>query len=61
MTSAEAIIIRQFMMLGARQMALIASLDWLDSGTRYKAAVTGDECLEIARECDAYIRECAEV
>ena len=60
-TRSEALVIRQVWLTGARQMALIASLDWLDWGTRYRAAVVGDECLEIAREADAFIRECAEV
>lgn len=61
MTRDCAFAVRHRMMVEARYYALIASLDWLDWGIRYRASIAGEECLDTAREADAFIRECAEV
>jgi hypothetical protein len=57
MTRADALFIRAEMLAGARRMAIIAGMEELPWGCRYQAAVTGDHCLDIAKECDAYIKE----
>lgn len=41
----------------AKTMALIAGDERRPWGERYEAAVTGDHCMDLAKEYDAYIRE----
>jgi hypothetical protein len=48
---------RADMLLHAAQLAAWAANDRLPWGIRYRAAVTGDHCLDIAKEYDAFIRK----
>jgi hypothetical protein len=60
MTRREAELIQSFMMMGVRQLALIASCDTVEWGVRYQAIVTADHCLEVAEQAAAYVRETQE-
>ena len=48
---------RAEMLASAKTMAFYAGDTRLPSGYRYEAAVIGDHCLDVAKECDAFIRE----
>jgi len=53
----EATAIRFDMLKEARAMAVIAANSRLRWGVRYHAAVAGDDCLDVAKDCDAFIRQ----
>jgi hypothetical protein len=57
MSRPEALAGRAEMLVRARYMASVAADDRLPWGIRYHAAVAGDDCLDIAKMFDAYIRE----
>jgi hypothetical protein len=56
MTEAEARAIRADMLSKAKFMAYLAGDTRLPWGHRYECAVIGDDCLDAAVECDAYLR-----
>ncbi|GAC1572944.1 MAG: hypothetical protein NVS3B5_02130 [Sphingomicrobium sp.] len=57
MSRLEAKIGQAQMMCCAKRMARIAANTSLRWGVRYQAAVTGDHCLDVAKEYEAYIRD----
>ena len=57
MTHKDALTCRAEMLLRASLMAAYAANEALPWGYRYHAAVTGDDCLDVAKEFDAYIKE----
>ena len=57
MSRLEAKIGRAEMLGCAKRMAWVASNASLPWGVRYQAAVTGDHCLDVAKEYEAYIRD----
>ena len=57
MTRQEALQSRGEMLTRARQMAAVAANERFRWGIRYEAAVLGDNCLDLAKEYDAFIRK----
>ena len=57
MTRQEALQGRAEMLARARQMAAVTANERFRWGIRYEAAVLGDNCLDLAKEYDAFIRK----
>jgi hypothetical protein len=57
LTRQEALAYRSEMLVRAKYMACIAADTRLPWGIRYHAAVAGDDCLDVAKMCDDYIKE----
>lgn len=53
----EALALQAEMLARARAMAGIAGNESLRWGQRYHAAVAGDDCLDLAKMCEEYVRD----